>query len=53
MSQASSKDHISFIILFIIAVIIILIFFGIISNSKIDNNSCNLNNSQYCECIKE
>ncbi len=53
MSQASKKDHISFIIAFIIGVIILIIFFGVLNNSQKEKNLDNTNNSQCCECVKE
>lgn len=53
MSQASKKDHLSFIITFVIGVIVLLIFFAVLSNSKKENNIDVIDNSQCCECIKE
>ena len=53
MSQASKKDHISFMIAFIIEVIILIIFFGVLNNSQKEKNLDNTNNSQCCECVKE
>ena len=53
MSQASKKDHISFIIAFIIGVIILIIFFGVLNNSQKEKNLDNTNDSQSCECVKE
>ena len=52
MSQASKKDHISFIITFIIGIIFLLIFFSIISSSEQDKSN-NINSSQCCECIEK
>ncbi len=53
MSQASKKDHISFIITFVIGIIFLLIFFSIINNSQQDKSNDNIKSSQCCECVKE